>query len=71
LPDGNRLEGTFGFNKADGSTGTVGELWFRESKFYSEYTELIAPTRPHIDSRKHNPRSRHPVSTMITSALAA
>jgi len=45
LPDGNRLEGTFGFNKADGSTGTVGELWSRESKFYSEYTELIAPTR--------------------------
>jgi len=71
LPDGNRLEGTFGFNKADGSTGTVGELWFRESNFYSEYAEPNIPTLARINSRKRNARSRHPVSTMITPALAA
>lgn len=40
-PNGNLVEETFTYAKTDGSTGTVGEVWFRESTFVREFTDTI------------------------------
>lgn len=44
LPGGNWMDGAFAYNRIDGSQGTVGEVWFRESSFATSFTDPVVLT---------------------------
>jgi len=42
--NGNVIEETIAYSKSDGSVGTIGEVWFRETALAAEFTDQIALT---------------------------
>ncbi len=43
-PNGNVIEETITYSKSDGTTGAVGEVWFRETALAAEFTDQVPLT---------------------------